>query len=562
LEIKLGRAQAQHVYDLCRGVDDSPVLENTAPQTLTSAKNLQRNPARNLQALDRWISMNATDLWMRVMDEWEARRRWPQSLMVAYTPENRAMRTRTVGFPSRQQQQQQGAGVVADAARACLQRVAGEAGTFPVVGVMLTAKTFRKELAAAGLMERWLAKKKTPDGGKKDEGEEARELDFEDEDDEEYQPQIEPPAAVEVPSLISTFPSEQLQIQAPNSVKVRPADQNAIHGTVPMLASVSGGDDTLLLTPGCASGYDTTDSDLSCLKTPHESESDECGSEDTSGSTRISAAEETFTAGTVSAAGATGDSNAHAAGRHAGEHGPPSRSTTVSSRRRTGVYIQSHADMESAARYGEGYKHMNIDRHDDGSLVVASADESTGDGFIPALIAATRRKREIQIIRFQHAVDAPEGAIAGTSHAAAQHPVGGAQDTEFLDCVRDKLQRQQAENSSSDESTDPVLDMAVSAMMESLSAAQAVMQIRCPQCPEGAALVSSAEWETHCDWHIAREMQERELRHDKVAGQFQRAFVDSTEGGGRREAKKPRREGERAAEGAKRRQKTIGEAWK
>ncbi|KAJ2780596.1 hypothetical protein GGI18_003805, partial [Coemansia linderi] len=65
-----------------------------------------------------------------------------------------------------------------------------------------------------------------------------------------------------------------------------------------------------------------------------------------------------------------------------------------------------------------------------------------------------------------------------------------------------------------DNEVDEVLDMAVNAMLESISTSQAVMQIRCSQCPETEPTISSQEWETHRDWHIARLLQEKELQHD------------------------------------------------
>ncbi|KAJ1821255.1 hypothetical protein LPJ75_000757, partial [Coemansia sp. RSA 2598] len=171
-------------------------------------------------------------------------------------------------------------------------------------------------------------------------------------------------------------------------------------------------------------------------------------------------------------------------------------------------------------------------------------------------------KREIQIIRFQHAVDAPEDAIGGnkvppvsasdvpsTSAAArastlATQAVGSDQlstgttsdargpESSFVATVCNKLekqvQRSKDYSSSEDEGTDIVLDMAVNAMMESLSSSQSIMQIRCPQCPETAPTVSSLEWDTHRDWHMARQLQERELRHESVAQQLQRAFAHDT----------------------------------
>ncbi|KAJ2677131.1 hypothetical protein GGH99_005822, partial [Coemansia sp. RSA 1285] len=247
-----------------------------------------------------------------------------------------------------------------------------------------------------------------------------------------------------------------------------------------------------------------------------------------------------------------------------GDYGAPSRAASSSSRSRTSVYIQTSVDIDSAARYGEGYKHMNIDKHDDGSLVVATPEEaaagagagasqSNNDGFMPALISAARRKREIQIVSFQNSVDAPNNAISGPhagppgSSAANVSSNGLMGDNAnagelplFEGAQRARHEEEGAEEERGDEerndnaaasgegstaATDLVLDIAVNAMMESMSASQAVMQIRCQQCPESAPVVLSQEWETHRDWHIARHLQERELRHDQVAQHIQQAFV-------------------------------------
>ncbi|KAJ2496541.1 hypothetical protein IWW47_003779 [Coemansia sp. RSA 2052] len=119
-----------------------------------------------------------------------------------------------------------------------------------------------------------------------------------------------------------------------------------------------------------------------------------------------------------------------------------------------------------------------------------------------------------------------------------------------------------------------VLDIAVNAMMESISTSQAVMQIRCPKCPETEPTISSQEWETHRDWHIARHLQEKELRHDTVAQQLQRAFPvgssgqysgsgsGGSSGGGDSESPRPVSKKARLDGEQKRKQRTIGEAWK
>ncbi|KAJ2706237.1 N-acetyltransferase eso1 [Coemansia sp. IMI 203386] len=697
LAIKLGSAQAQHVYDLCRGIDDSPVVENSAPQTLTSAKTFQRFPVRSLQALDRWISMNSTDLWIRVAEEWEVRRRWPQSLTVSYTPENKPMRTRSIGFPPRQSNVagRPPAEALADVARICLRQVAAQVSIFPMVGFMLTAKSFRKEMASASLMERWLTnnKQKTQNSQQmqhqqqvgppsvevadsRDEhnasdgrlGSDGLEYDCDDDFDLDFELDPDPGVDSSLPSAVFVRDAKQQQhndttahdnIQrissvpeaAPSAGRYQTAVSAIIHtplyppvssspaaipelNLIPRMPAMSS-DDPMLLTPGCASEYETSDTESSCLKTPQESDSEDClseASESAIPSGAVSVPEDNAMIDTTIPPAAAA---AAASTRTTTDYGPPSRSTTVSSKHRTSVYIQPSVDLESAARYGEGYRHMNIDRHDDGSLVVASPEESQSDGFIPALIAATRRKREIQIIRFQHAIDAPDDAIGGTkasavsaadapstssaaaaaaiaaTSTAAARGIGSgesistgnpqAPESSFMASIRDKLETQQqkgkecANSSSSDddnESADIVLDIAVNAMMESLSSSQSVMQIRCPQCPETAPTISSLDWDTHRDWHMARQLQERELRHETVAMQLQKAFNHDASGQNdslakqQRVSKKPRYEkskndkagsgsnsaaaansatsgdGGGESSGLKRRQKTISESWK
>ncbi|KAJ2760139.1 hypothetical protein IWQ57_006381, partial [Coemansia nantahalensis] len=232
---------------------------------------------------------------------------------------------------------------------------------------------------------------------------------------------------------------------------------------------------------------------------------------------------------------------------------------------------------ESAARYGEGYKNMSVDQHDDGSLELAASARAQGgsvgsgvsDGFIPALIAAARRKREIRIVSFQPSMDHPEGAIDMSKHALddddddkggrrrGRKPGESSRTAGGLGAGRSGEADEGGgdndddddDDSAGDGGIDEVLDVAVRAMMESISASQAVMEIHCPQCPDAAPTVSSREWDTHRDWHMARRLQERELRRES-AWRIR---------GDRPPAKRPRPAG---GGSPKRRQQTITEAWR
>ncbi|KAJ2797184.1 N-acetyltransferase eso1, partial [Coemansia guatemalensis] len=523
LTLKLGAEQAQHVYNRSRGIDDSPVVDGREPATLTSAKNFLRFPAENMATLDRWVSMNSVDLWTRVSEEWEARRRWPRTLTIGYTLRGLTPRSRSVSFPPRARSAHGSSpDGLAATTRACLHEIAaGDGGLFPLVGFMLTARSFQRELASASVMDRWLSRARpAPVAGvisaassdecdEKDEGaagevnsrttthSRAAAPDYSDEDIPALQTQrlsslmqlstqpttqIQPssraapsrimlplhtphatapsPLHVTIPlqdprghlaqpaqsaqsptsdtseSTASSAPSPPLPppsssfafpgvdgnlVAAPVSMQsgggMRYGDVPHPPASVPRVPSVSATEPELVN----GSEFDTSDTDTSYLQTPQEGLSDEVeegsdGSDSDSSNDNPSATCETARS-----------SEPRGTYQDADDHRSQSRATTVSSRQPTHVYIQPSIDIESAARYGEGYKHMHVDPNDDGSLEVAAPVDAraAADGFIPALIAATRRKREIQIVRFQNTVDKPEGAIPNLNEDVMSKPSKG-----------------------------------------------------------------------------------------------------------------------------------------
>ncbi|KAJ1931585.1 hypothetical protein FBU59_006660 [Linderina macrospora] len=265
---------------------------------------------------------------------------------------------------------------------------------------------------------------------------------------------------------------------------------------------------------------------------------------------------------------------------------PGSSRSTVSSRRRTGVYIQPHVDTSSVSRYGEGYRHMNIDKNEDGSLEAVDPSPSTasrqhvGDQLIPTLISVSRRKRDVEIYRHFSHLDKPDemlnweeqdsgastkarhGQGSGTrAHSRSNSVLQGPAEASFMASVRSRLEQTRVDHQGIVEG---VLDLAVNAMNDSLSASQTEMYIRCPRCPPAAPTVSSSDWETHGDWHMARELQARELRNEDVSQEFRRAFnMDNESGSEKPPSKRARRGAESsAATGSGRRQQSLMEAWK
>ncbi|KAJ1954429.1 hypothetical protein EC988_002440 [Linderina pennispora] len=268
------------------------------------------------------------------------------------------------------------------------------------------------------------------------------------------------------------------------------------------------------------------------------------------------------------------------------EGGPPSSGrSTVSSRRRTGVYIQPHVDTSSVSRYGEGYHHMDIDKNEDGSLEVAEPTPSAAshqhpsDLLIPALISVSRRKRDVQIFQHFNPVDKPDGMIgweehdsgastkaksgqgSGTAtHSRNNSVLQGPAEASFMATVRSRLEQTKA---AQQDIAEGVLDLAANAMNDSLSASKTEMRIRCPRCPPTASTVTLSEWDTHGDWHVARDLQARELRNEDVSEEFRRAFnMDSESGSEKPPLKRTKRSAESAASTAGRRQQSLLEAWK
>ncbi|KAJ2500683.1 N-acetyltransferase eso1 [Coemansia sp. RSA 1972] len=764
LALKLGPEQAQFLYNRCHGIDDSPVEDNKEPGTLTSAKNFMRFPVESVSKLDRWISMNSVDLWTRVIEEWEMRKRWPRSLTISYTPRGQNQRSKTTAFPLRLAKGAQNSpDAVAAAVRTCLSASDTETGSagrgrpprhqnssmtqmsgmFPMIGFSLTAKSFQRELASASMMERWLIRPRNNAGNNSTAADGARanrakqQVKVQNDPTEQMgvgldEVHIHPDSVDDIASRMSSIGSasahdldedefipalapqrlsSMLQLASQPTTQVQPSRRyasypsllpqglsnmahaslpqglsNMAHASLPAQGSspahVSGGylptaqsssvnspasslsSSSLAQTPPllassshfagaeshtypgandgmptssyygntmnespspssssppplflsdstvqpdlvCGSEYDTSDSDASLLKTPPESDSDGYGENEdeeageieaesdelseSESADEIAQAKEPISEATniirgqdkmQSLPNRASTSGGRRGDDTGGDRQTQGRATGSSSRPRNNVYIQSITDLESAARYGEGYKHIEMDQHDDGSLIVARPDDAnTGtDGFVPALIAATRRKRDIQIVRFQNPVDMPEGAISGSrinqiktkkprnrasssrGSSAGEQPgvqakAGGGSEPPIAEDDEDDGDDVEYDSSTDDEISS-VLGMAVSAMMESISASQAVMQIHCPQCPENASPIPSREWETHRDWHIAKHLQERELRHESVSRHIQGAFANSdTE-------KPPSKRTKRETPPSGRRQQTITEAWK
>jgi DNA polymerase eta len=103
LQIKFGQSQGIWLYDICRGIDTSE--GNMAPRRhslymqylikvkkkvtqVKIAKSMMASkvfspPLRSLVDAERWIAVLGAEIYMRIMDDFDERSRWPKTLMVS-----------------------------------------------------------------------------------------------------------------------------------------------------------------------------------------------------------------------------------------------------------------------------------------------------------------------------------------------------------------------------------------------------------------------------------------------------------------------------------------------
>jgi hypothetical protein len=101
LQAKFGQAQGIWLYDICRGKDTSEgnivvSIMNPFIMILTTAsvvtkvkftKSMMASkqftpPLRLVSDVERWMSVLGSEIYMRIMDDFEERSRWPKTLVV------------------------------------------------------------------------------------------------------------------------------------------------------------------------------------------------------------------------------------------------------------------------------------------------------------------------------------------------------------------------------------------------------------------------------------------------------------------------------------------------
>ncbi|CAG8614410.1 5311_t:CDS:2 [Paraglomus brasilianum] len=101
LQAKFGRVTGAWLFGICRGIDSEEVVHRNVAKSMMAAKSF-RPPVKNLQQIQHWATILGTELYTRVIDDFELNQRWPKNLVIHYRCISQsAPRSKSCPFPRR-----------------------------------------------------------------------------------------------------------------------------------------------------------------------------------------------------------------------------------------------------------------------------------------------------------------------------------------------------------------------------------------------------------------------------------------------------------------------------
>ncbi|CAO3673051.1 unnamed protein product [Umbelopsis ramanniana] len=96
LQAKFGQSQGIWLYDICRGIDNSEVTMVKVTKSMMASK-VFSPPLRMIADVERWMAVLGSEIYMRIMDDFEERSRWPKTLVIHFrcTGEGRSGRSKS-----------------------------------------------------------------------------------------------------------------------------------------------------------------------------------------------------------------------------------------------------------------------------------------------------------------------------------------------------------------------------------------------------------------------------------------------------------------------------------
>lgn len=79
---KLGRVDGEWTFDICRGICHDPVKQSSLTNSMQSCKNFKKGIG-NVKELGMWLRNLSSELYYRVLQEWEDNKRWPRTISVS-----------------------------------------------------------------------------------------------------------------------------------------------------------------------------------------------------------------------------------------------------------------------------------------------------------------------------------------------------------------------------------------------------------------------------------------------------------------------------------------------
>ncbi|CAJ0858829.1 14634_t:CDS:10 [Entrophospora sp. SA101] len=83
LQAKFGMAYGIWLYNICRGVDSEEVVQRNISKSMMAAKSF-KPPLKSLSQVVHWCNILSSELYKRLLDDYEINNRWPKTLTIQY----------------------------------------------------------------------------------------------------------------------------------------------------------------------------------------------------------------------------------------------------------------------------------------------------------------------------------------------------------------------------------------------------------------------------------------------------------------------------------------------
>ncbi|KAG9284815.1 hypothetical protein G9A89_003738 [Geosiphon pyriformis] len=101
LQAKFGMSTGVWLFNISRGIDTEGVVQRNTTKSMMASKSF-RPPIKTLANVEHWMNILATELYTRVIDDYELNQRWPRTLVMHFKcVSHQSPRSKSAPFPRR-----------------------------------------------------------------------------------------------------------------------------------------------------------------------------------------------------------------------------------------------------------------------------------------------------------------------------------------------------------------------------------------------------------------------------------------------------------------------------